>query len=103
MIRLGKLVRFTPHEVNEFRQVGLELGNATHQNDMEREVSRWVRTLADERFDLLEKIAMEMAKVRSAKLPPKLSSVCGEAKIMHGPHSVPEFRDGSRATKRFVD
>jgi len=73
MIRSGISLRFIPAEVEEFRQIGLELGEATHQNDVEHEVSRWAHTLADERFDLLEQIAVEMAKARGVKLPPKLS------------------------------
>jgi hypothetical protein len=35
-------------------------------------VSRWAEALADERIDLPEKIATEMAKVKGVKLPPKL-------------------------------
>ena len=73
MIRLGNSARFTPHEVDEFRQVGLDMGNVTHQKDIEQEVSRWVHTLAHERFDLLERIAAEMAKAKGVKLPPKLN------------------------------
>jgi len=57
MIRLGNSVRFTPNEVEEFREVGLDLGDVKCQNDIEQEVSRWAHTLADERFELLEKIA----------------------------------------------
>ena len=34
-------------------------------------MSRWAHTLADERFDLLQKIASEMAKAKGVKLPPK--------------------------------
>ena len=64
MIRLGNSVRFTPHEVDEFRQVGLDMGNVTQDKDIEQEVSRWALTLAHERFDLLEKIASAMAKSR---------------------------------------
>jgi len=75
MIRLGNATRFTPHEVDEFRQVGLDMGNVKHQNDIEQELSRWAHILADERFDLLEKIALEMAKAHGAKLPPQLSVV----------------------------
>lgn len=55
-------MRFTPREIDEFRQVGLDLGNVTHQKDIEQELSRWADTLADERFDLLEKIALEHFK-----------------------------------------
>ena len=96
MIRLGSSARFTPHEVDELRQVGLELGNVTHQQHIEQEVSRWVHTLADERFDLLEKIASAMAKSKGVNLPPKLSAVCAETEIEHGPDSVPQFRGTPR-------
>jgi hypothetical protein len=75
MIRSGNSVRFTPNEVEEFRQVGLDLGNVECQNDIEQEVSRWAHTLADERFELLEKIAWAMAKAKGMKLPPRLSVV----------------------------
>jgi len=75
MIRSGNSACFTPTEVEEFRQVGLDLSKVRHQDDIEQEVSRWVDTLADERFDLLEKIASAMAKVKGVKLPPKLTAV----------------------------
>jgi hypothetical protein len=75
MIRSGNLVRFAPNEVEEFRQVGLDLGSVECQNDIEQEVSRWTHTLADERFDLLEKIASAMAKAKGVKLPPRLNVV----------------------------
>ena len=96
MIRLGNLARFTPHEIDEFRQVGLDMGNVTQHKDIEQEVSRWALTLADERFDLLEKIASAMAKSKGVNLPPKLSAVCGEIEIEHGPDSVPQFRGTPR-------
>ena len=73
MIRLGNSARFPPHEVDELRQVGLDMGNVRHPKDIEQELSRWAHILADERFDLLEKIALGMAKARRAKVPPKLT------------------------------
>ena len=75
MIRSDTLARFTPIEVEEFRRIGLDLSKVRHQDDIEQEVSRWTNTLADERFDLLEKIASEMAKAKGVKLPPKLTAV----------------------------
>ena len=75
MIRSGNSVRFTPNEVEEFRQVGLDLDGIECQNDIEQEVSRWVHTLAGERFELLEKIASAMAKAKGVKLPPRLNVV----------------------------
>ena len=74
MIRAGDAVRFTRGEVDEFRRVGLDLTGVKRRNDIEQEVSRWAHTLAAERFDLLEKIASEMAKAK-VRLPPKLTTV----------------------------
>ena len=75
MIRSGNSARFTPNEVEEFHQVGLDLGDVKCQNDIEQEVSRWAHTLADERFELLEKIALAMAKAKGVKFPPRLNVV----------------------------
>jgi hypothetical protein len=75
MIESGTLARFTPNEVEEFRQIGLDFSKIRHQDEIEREVSRWANILADERFDLLEKIASAMAKAKGVKLPPKLTPV----------------------------
>lgn len=102
MIRLGNSARFAPHEIDEFRQVGLDMSNVKDQQGIEQELTRWAHILADERFDLLEKIALEMAKANAAKLPPKLSvppklsAVCGETEIEHEPDSVPQFRGTPR-------
>ena len=95
MIRLGDSARFALHEIDEFRQVGLNMGNVTQHEDIEQEVSRWALTLADERFDLLENTASAMAKSRGENLPPKLSA-CGKIEIAHGPDSVPQFRGTPR-------
>ena len=96
MIRLGNSARFTRHEVDEFRQVGLDMGSMKHQKDVEQELSLWTHILANERFDLLEKIALEMAKANGAKLPPKLGADCGETEIERRPDSVPQFRGTPR-------
>lgn len=75
MIRSGTLARFAPTDVEEFRQIGLDLSKVRHQDDIDEEVSRWAHTLADERFELLEKIASTMAKRKGAKLPAELTAV----------------------------
>lgn|ERR1022692_5227088 len=72
MIRSGNSTRFTAHEVGELRRIGLDLANVKCQDDLDAELTRWAHTLADERFDLLEQIATEMAKAKGVKLPPKL-------------------------------
>ena len=75
MIRSGSSARFTPTEVEELRQIGLDLDDVKQQSDIEQEVSQWAHTVADERFELLEKIASAMAKAKGVKLPPKLNAV----------------------------
>jgi hypothetical protein len=93
MIRLGNSARFSPHEIEEFRQVGLDISGVKDQEGIEQELSRWARVLANERFDLLEKIALEMARSKGVSPPPKLTAVCGED---HGSDSVPQFRGRPR-------
>lgn len=73
MIRSDNSTRFTPNEVNELRQIGLDLADVTCQGDIDAELTRWANTLAYERFDLLERIAAEMAKAKGVRLPPKVS------------------------------
>jgi hypothetical protein len=73
MIRSGNSTRFASNEINELRQVGLDLADVKCQGDIDAAVTRWAHTLADERFDLLKRIAAEMAKTRGVKLPPKFS------------------------------
>lgn len=75
MIRSGNSTRFTLAEIEELRQIGIDLGDVKCQDDIEQEVSRWAHTLADERFELLEKIASAMAKAKGVKLPPRLNVV----------------------------
>ncbi len=75
MIRSSNSARFTTTEVEELRQVGLDLSDVKCQHDIEQEVSQRAHTLADERFELLEKIALEMAKAKGVNLPLNLSVV----------------------------
>jgi hypothetical protein len=52
-----------------------DVSNVKDQKDIVQELSRWAHILADERFDLLEKIALEMAKANALKPPAKLNVV----------------------------
>jgi len=75
MIRSGNSIRFTDPEVDEYRRIGLDFGDARTPGAVASEITRWVLTLADERPDLLEKIASGIAELKGVKLPPKLSVV----------------------------
>ena len=78
MIETGERVRFTGNEVDAYRRIGLDFADVRHRGDIGQEVSRWAHTLADDRFELLLKIASAMAEAKGAKMPPRLSLVPGE-------------------------
>ena len=75
MLRAGNALRFTPDEIEEFRKLGLDFDGARTQDDLDQALARWADTLNDERPDLLEKIAAEMAKARGIPLPARLTRV----------------------------
>ena len=73
MLRAGDALRFTPDEIEAYRQLGLDFDGARTRDDVEQALTRWAGTLNDERPDLLEKIAVEMAKAKGVKLPARLA------------------------------
>ena len=75
MLRAGDALRFTPDEIENFRKLGLDFDGARTQDDIDQALARWADTLNDERPDLLEKIAVEMAKARGIALPARLTRV----------------------------
>ena len=75
MLRAGDTLRFTPDEIETYRKLGLDFDGARTQDDIEQVLARWADTLNDERPDLLEKIAAEMAKARGITLPARLTRV----------------------------
>ena len=72
MLRAGDALRFTPDEIEAYRQLGLDFDGARTRDDVEQALTRWAGALNDERPDLLEKIAVEMAKAKGVKLPTRL-------------------------------
>ena len=75
MIRAGHNLRFTPDEIEGFRKLGLDFDGARTQDDVEQVLTRWADTLNDERPDLLDKIAAELAKTKGVPLPARLTRV----------------------------
>ena len=75
MLRAGNALRFTPDEIEDFRKLGLDFDGARTQDDIDQALARWGDTLNDERPDLLEKIAAEMAKARGIPLPARLTRI----------------------------
>ncbi len=75
MLRAGNALRFTPGEIEDFRKLGLDFDGARTRDDIEQVLTQWAATLNDERPDLLEKIAVELAKAKGIPLPVRLSRV----------------------------
>jgi len=75
MLRAGNALRFTPAEIEDFRKLGLDFDGARTPDDIEQALARWAATLDDERPDLLEKIAVELAKAKGIPLPARLARV----------------------------
>jgi hypothetical protein len=75
MLRAGDALRFTPDEIEDFRKLGLDFDGARTQDDIDQTLARWADTLNDERPDLLEKIAAELAKARGIPLPARLTRI----------------------------
>jgi hypothetical protein len=75
MIRAGHNLRFTPDEIEGFRKLGLDFDGARTQDDLEQVLTRWADTLNDERPDLLDKIAAELARTKVVHLPARLTRV----------------------------
>ena len=75
MLRAGHSLRFTPTEIEKLRRVGLDVDGARTQDDLDQMLARWAGTLAEERPQLLEKIASAMAEAKGASLPARLPRV----------------------------
>lgn len=75
MIRAGHSLRFTPAEVEAFRKLGLDIGGTRTQDDLDQALARWAGTLAEERPELLDKVACALAEARGTSLPARLTRV----------------------------
>ncbi|PND33825.1 hypothetical protein C1I89_06055 [Achromobacter pulmonis] len=73
MLRAGLSLRFTPTEVDELRRIGIDVGGARTQDALDQALARWAGTLAEERPDLLDRIAEALAREKGASLPARLT------------------------------
>ena len=75
MLRSGNALRFTAREIEDNRQIGLDLQGVHSPDDFGNALLPWMEALGEVRPDLLDKLAQELAKVKGVKLPPRLSVV----------------------------
>ena len=77
MLKSGKQIRFSPAEVEQAAAVGIDLSKVTTKAEYSNAIIDMITALEHdhERPDLLEKIAVALAKKTGVKLPPKLTVV----------------------------
>jgi len=75
MLRAGDSLRFTAAEIEAFRSLGIDFDGVRTQADVEAALAQWAGVLNEERPDLLEKIALELAKAKGVLPPPRLNVV----------------------------
>ncbi len=75
MLRAGHSLRFTPAEIEDFRKLGLDIDGARTQDDLDQALAQWAGTLAEERPELLDKIASALAEAKGTSLPVRLTRV----------------------------
>ena len=75
MLRAGHSLRVTPAEIEDFRKLGLDIDGARTQDDLDQALAQWAGTLAEERPELLDKIASALAEAKGTSLPVRLTRV----------------------------
>lgn len=75
MLRSGNQIRFTEQEIVRAAEVGVDLSEVRTPAEYSTAVIELITVIEHERPELLEKIAIGLAKKTGAKLPPKLTSV----------------------------
>jgi hypothetical protein len=67
MIRCGESIRFTSHELKDFRRIGLDFSDVKSQARVERALRTWAEVIAHERPELLDKIVRAMAEAKGLR------------------------------------
>ena len=75
MLKSGTTVRFTAKEIEEARQLGLDLSSVETEAQFTTAVLELINTLERERPALLEQVARALAAATGRKLPAQLRLV----------------------------
>ena len=75
MLTLNGRLRFTQSEINKARRLGIDVASVRTPGEYSDAVIRLVRTLSEERPDLLEKLARALFKVTGRPMPARLRRV----------------------------
>ena len=75
MIQSGDQVRFTAAEIDEAYRLGLDLSSVRTLADLSVQLVDWRETMSVLRFEIVEKLALELASLKGITLPPRLTTV----------------------------
>jgi hypothetical protein len=75
MIQPGDQIRFTATEIEEGYRLGLDLSGVRTSADLSAQLVGWIEAMSILRFEVVEKLALELAKLKGISLPPHLAIV----------------------------
>lgn len=75
MIQSGDQIRFTAAEIEEGISLGLDLSGVHTSAELSAQLVDWFEAMSVLRFEVVEKLARELARQKSVSLPPLLAVV----------------------------
>lgn len=75
MLRSGNSLRFTAWEVEQHRELGVDLTDVKTPDDVATALVPWIEALGEVRPDLLDKFARDLAREKGVKLLPQVDIV----------------------------
>lgn len=75
MIESGDQIRFTPAEIEEGYRLGLDFASVHTSADLAAQLVGWIEAMSVLRFDVVEKLAFELATLKGIPLPARLATV----------------------------
>lgn len=91
MIQSGDQIRFTAAEIEEGISLGLDLAGVHTSAELSAQLVDWIEAMSVLRFEVVEKMARELARQKGVSLPPLMVALpadvvpTGEPKSRVGP------------------
>lgn len=70
MIQSGDQIRFTATEIEEGISLGLDLSGVHTSKELSAQLVDWIEAMSIVRFEVVEKLARELARQKGLSLPP---------------------------------
>jgi len=70
MIQSGNQIRFSAAEIEEGNSLGLDLSSVRTSAELSAQLVGWIEAMSVLRFEVVEKLALELVKLKGVSLPP---------------------------------